>query len=89
MDRIGKDEAEKLDNEHQKLNQDIETAMMKMDIQKALDLYCKRTRNVCKYLKRPHIMYLTSRAAITDMLWILYGIKSHFVKGGKISGIYQ
>ena len=78
-----------MDNEHQELNQDIENAMMKNDLQKALDLYCKRTRNACKYLKKPHMMYLTGRAAITDLLWTLYGIKSHDVKGGRFLGIYQ
>lgn len=78
-----------LDRTYEECNLRIQDALeMPGSALKMLELYNERTRLVCKHLKRPHMFYLSSRAAITDCLWVLFGNKSQGLEGQSLQGIY-
>lgn len=77
-----------LDRIYLDYNAQIEEATAQGDVERILQLYYRRAELVCRHLEPPHFMYLTSRAAITDCLAILYSYRSAKAKGQKLSAIY-
>ena len=79
----------KLDKIYLEFNSKIESATAKGDMELVLKLYCQRTQLVSEYLEPPHFMYLTSRAALTDCLCVLYGNRDVNAKDQILTGIYM
>ena len=77
-----------LEEYHETLDPDILKFIEEKNIEGTLNLYYQKIRIASIFVKSPHLIFLNSRAAITDCLWVKYGNKAYGTSKSGLSGIY-
>ncbi|XP_040572969.1 SET and MYND domain-containing protein 4 isoform X1 [Lepeophtheirus salmonis] len=89
--KLSRSELQELDKKHCELSDKIQDELLNHNnVQKALDIYMDRIRIASRILKRPHMIFVCGRAAMSDCLYYLYSNKSKFINDSDhIKGVYK
>ncbi|CAB4068136.1 unnamed protein product [Lepeophtheirus salmonis] len=89
--KLSRSELQELDKKHCELSDKIQNELLNHNnVQKALDIYMDRIRIASRILKRPHMIFVCGRAAMSDCLYYLYSNKSKFINDCEhIKGVYK
>ena len=78
-----------LDEYRAKMNEMLITLIESQNVEGALGLYYEKQKIASVFLKSPHRVFLSGRAAILDCLWVKHGNISYGTSRTNLIGAYM